>query len=278
MVEYLDLIDDILTHGKFRQGQKNVGTIAVVGRQVRYKFKDGFPLITTRDIRPSWEKIIVPELLWIMSGSTNAHDLHKHGSHLWDKWAKIAEEKLHYQDGELGPVYGYQLRNFGGKTDQLTQVVDMLKRDPQTRRAKISFWNLGDVEKPDGTHIVNVANCINSLHFLTIGNELNMILDQRSADVPVGVPHDIAGWAIFQMLIAREVDLQPGELIHNLGDTHIYENQIPAMKELLKRNPKNRPTITISDSPSGTLYDHKVSDFQLNGYDPHSSIKIPVAL
>ena len=142
----------------------------------------------------------------------------------------------------------------------------------------ISFWNLGDVEKPDGTPVVDVANCINSLHFLLMDGKLDLIVEQRSADVPIGVPHDIATWAIFHRLIAKEVNLPPGDFIHNLGDTHIYNDQIPAMKELLKRQPLPRPTVTISNSPSGTIYDHKVADFQLHDYNPHPPMKIPVAL
>ncbi len=278
MVEYLDLVEDVLTHGKPRQSQKPEKTIAVVGRQVRYKSEDGFPLITSRDLSGSWEKIIVAELLWIMSGSSNARDLHQYGSHLWDKWAVAAEQKIGYKNGELGPTYGHQMRHFANQTDQLTQVVDMLKRDPNTRRAKISLWNLGDVEFPDGKHVVDVAPCITSIHFLAMDGRLDAILEQRSADIPVGVPHDVAEWALFQRLVAQEVGLPAGDLVHNLGDAHIYNNQIPAMKELLKRQPLSRPEVTILPSTSGTIYDHKVSDFQLQNYNAHPKMSIPVAL
>ena len=276
MIEYLDLVEDILTNGKKRQGPKPQGTLAVIGRSVHYNLSEGFPLITSRDIRNSWQKIIIPELLWIMSGSTNAQDLYKYGSHLWDRWAEAAHENIGYENGELGPIYGHQMRNFGGKVDQLTRVVGMLKREPQTRRAMISFWNLDDVEEEDGTHIVDVAPCIALLHFLQQDGKLDLVMTQRSADVPVGVPHDIAEWSVFLMLVAKEVDMEPGNFIHELHDAHIYENQIPAMKELLTRTPNKRPNVRIIDSPSGTLFDHQVADFELNDYNPHPAIKIPV--
>ena len=278
MKEYLDLVEDVMTNGKPRQGPKPEGTIAVFGRQVRYNLADGFPLITTRDLSKSWLKVIVPELLWIISGSTNANDLHKYGSNLWDKWAKAAEEKVGYQNGELGPIYGHQLRNFGGQVDQLTQVIGMLQREPETRRAIISLWNLSDVETPEGKHTVDVAPCIAMFHFAQMGGKLDLIMTQRSADIPIGVQNDVAEWALFQMLIAKEVNLPQGEFIHNLDDAHIYVDQIPAMKELLTREPKVRPDVTIANSLTGTIYDHVVEDFQLLNYNPHPPIKIPVAL
>lgn len=157
--EYLNLVEEVLTHGKRRQGPKPEGTLAMFGIQVRYRdIANRFPLITTRNMGKAWEKVIIPELLWIMSGSTNANDLHQYGSTLWDPWAEAAHQKLGYEKGELGPIYGRQLRNFAGRVDQLTQVVGMLKRDPQTRRAMISFWNLaGCVFVRDGEVLMTSA-------------------------------------------------------------------------------------------------------------------------
>lgn len=279
MKEYLELVEEVMTRGKPRQGPKPEGTIALTGTQVRYEnISEQFPLVTTRDMNRAWEKVIVPELLWIMSGSTNARDLHQYDSTLWDRWAEVAEEKLDYKDGELGPIYGHQLRNFAGNVDQLTQIVGMLRRDPQTRRAMISFWNLSDVETPEGKHIVDVAPCIAMVHFLEMDGKLDMILTQRSADIPIGVPNDVAEWALFQTLVAKEINLPPGDLVHQIHDAHIYNNQIPHMKKLLTREPKPRPTVTIIDSPSGTIYDHRPEDFVLEGYKSHPWMKIPVEL
>ena len=289
MIEYLELVDHVLTHGTSRQGPKPESTLTVFGAQVKYDLSKGFPLITSRDLSGSWTAMRA-ELLWIMSGSTNANDLHQYGSHLWDRWAKAAQEKLDmgYHNGELGPIYGHQLRNFAGKIDQLTQVEGMLKRDPQTRRAMISFWNLGDVEEPNGRHIVDVAPCIAMLHFARMAyptadgqtvDKLDLHMIQRSADIPIGVPFDVAEWGgLFLMSIAKEVNLPPGTFTHTLSDAHIYKNQIPAMKELLKRTPNPRPWVTIKDSPTGLIYDHQVSDFELHDYHPHPKMEIPVAL
>lgn len=278
MIEYLDLVEDVLTNGEIRQGQKPEKALTVCGRQVRYDLNDGFPLLTTRDLTKTWQKVIIPELLWIMSGSTNANDLHKYGSNLWDKWAQASEEKIGTKNGELGPTYGHQMRNFGGKVDQLAQVIGMIKRDPNTRRAMISFWNLGDVEDLEGKHIVDVAPCISLLHFEQINGKLNLMITQRSADVPIGVPSDIAEYSLFLKLVAKEVGLKPGSLIHTTNDTHIYLNQIETMKELLKREPRKRPEVIIKDSPSGTIYDHSVEDFILENYNPHPRMTIPVEI
>lgn len=280
MVEYLELIDHVLTHGKPRQSQKPEPTIMVDGYHCQYDASKTFPLITTRNMNWNWSNIVIPELLWIMSGSTNVKDLHKYNdSSVWDKWAVAAHDKLGYQDGELGPTYGHQLRSFAGHVDQLTQVIDMLKRDQNTRRAVISYWNLGDVEEPDGTHVVDVACCPFVIGFLQVGGKLDMNLVHRSADIMVGVPNDIAGYGALHRLVCKEVDLPPGIINNFLFDAHIYLNQIPAAKELLKRNPLPGPEIIIHDSSTGTIYDHKVADFELVNYQHHPSIKnIPVAL
>lgn len=287
MQPYLELVEKILTYGRPRQGQKSEGTLAIFGAQCRYDLTDGFPLITTRDMRRSW-KAIVGELLWIMSGSTNTDDLHQHGTKLWDQWGEASDKKLDmgYPPHELGHHYGYQLRNFAGSVDQLTQVELMLQRDLQTRRAMISLWNLGDVEDLNGRHKVDVAPCISLLHFACINypttdggeeNRLDLHMFQRSADVPVGVPFDIAEWGgLFLMLMAAKVGLKPGSFIHTLSDAHIYQNQTPFMKELLNRPPLQRPRVEIRNSTI-PLDQHTPDDFLLTEYFPHPPIKgIPV--
>jgi thymidylate synthase len=276
MVQYLQLVEDILRHGKSRQSQKAMGTRAILGRQVRYNLADGFPLLTTRDLSGSW-KALVGELLWIMSGSTNANDLHQYGTKLWDRWAQASAEKLGMTDGNLGPTYGHQMRNFAGKTDQLKQVSLMLKRDPHTRRAMISYWNLGDVEDIDGKHIVDVAPCITLMHFVSIEDGiLDLHMVQRSADVPVGVPFDVAEYALLLTLMSQEVGLKPGTLVHTMSDAHIYNNQIPSMEELLTRKPLPLPKVTILPSPTNSMFDHRPEDFVLENYQSHPKMKIEV--
>jgi thymidylate synthase len=239
---------------------------------------EGFPLITSRNMSGSW-RALCAELLWIMSGSTNANDLHKHGSKLWDRWAKASEEKLGFQNGELGPTYGHQMRQFAGSVDQLTQVQLMLKRDPNTRRAMISYWNLGDVEDMDGTHRVDVAPCISLLHFVQMEEgKLDLHMVQRSADVPVGVPFDVAEYALLLQMMAKEVNLKPGTLVHTLSDAHIYDNQVEKAKELLKRKPFPRPEVRIDDSSTGLIFDHKVEDFHLENYQAHPKVQFDVEL
>src|SRR5258706_6559646 len=164
MIEYLDLLDRVLTRGTPRHGEKPEGTLTVFGKQIKFNLQDGFPLITCRDMTGNWNKIIVPEILWMISGSTSAKEAEeKFGLKLWNRWAKDSEEKLHTPPGELGPIYGHQLRNWNGRTDQLKQIIEMLKRKNETRRGVISLWNLEDVEI-DGVKVVNVANCISQLH------------------------------------------------------------------------------------------------------------------
>ena len=275
MIEYQDLVDNILSKGIVRQSQKPVKRITLLGQQVKYDLAEGFPLLTTRNLSRSWNTI-VGEMLWIMSGSTNARDLYQYGTKLWDKWAKASEKKIGTKDGDLGPHYGHQLRNFAGKTDQLKQIVNMLSRDPNTGRAVASFWNLGDVETPEGKHVVDVAPCILDVHPLVLNCRLNLLVDARSTDVPLGLVFDEAQYALWLLMFSKVINLQPGELIFNMHDAHIYTNQVDAMKELLKREPFPRPSVLIADSVSGSIFDHRIEDFQLKDYQAHDPIKIPI--
>jgi len=286
MIEYLTGLDYILTNGTPRWGEKPDKVISVFGYQMKFDFKDGFPLLTTRDMTGNWKGIIRKELLWIMSGSTSSREAEeKFGLKLWNRWAEESRKKIGTPEGELGPVYGHQLRHWHGQTDQLTEVLDMLKRTPETRRAMITLWDPEDVEI-GGVKKVNVANCITNLHFERINYKtqngsyepkLDMIMTLRSADLPAGTPIDIAVWGLFQMLFAKELNIPPGTLTVDIHDGQIYEMQIEKVKELLKREPLSRGTVTISDSPSGTIYDHRPEDFVLHNYQHLEPMLIPTA-
>lgn len=286
MVEYLTLLDRVLTKGVPRRGEKPEGTLTVFGDQVKFNFEEGFPLITCRDMRGSWEKIITREPLWILSGSTSAKEAgQKFGLTLWNRWAEDSRKKLGTPEGELGPVYGYQLRHWNGRTDQLKEVIEILKKTPETRRAVISLWNLEDVEI-GGVKRVNVANCITMLHFARMKykirdgeyeERLDMAMTHRSADLPAGAPHDWAIWGLIQMLVAKELGIPPGTLTAHIEDGQIYEMQIEKVKQLLKRQPLPRATVTIGDSPSGTIYDHRPEDFKLHNYQAHEKMFMPTA-
>ncbi|OGM06533.1 hypothetical protein A2129_00460 [Candidatus Woesebacteria bacterium GWC1_42_13] len=287
MVEYLNLLDRTLTKGVPRHGEKPEGTLTIFGDQVQFDFQDGFPLITVRDLRASWERIITREPLWILSGSTSAKEAEeKFGLTLWTRWAEDSRRKLGTPEGELGPVYGYQLRHWNGRTDQLKELIEMLKRAPETRRAVVSLWNLEDVEI-GGVKRVNVANCISQLHFSRMKyrvregeyeERLDMAMTHRSADLPAGAPHDWAVWGLIQMLVAKELGIPPGTLTAHIEDGQIYEMQIEKVKELLKREPLPRATVTIEGPASATIYEgHQPADFKLNNYQAHEKMFMPVA-
>ncbi len=270
MIEYLTLLDDVLTNGKTKTDPQGVGNISVFGRQVRFDLKDGLPLITCRDMTGPW-KALRAELIWILSGSTNAHDLHKHGVHLWDQWGG----KLGYPEGELGPTYGHQLRKWDGDTDQLTQIRNMLRARPDTRRAMISYWNLKDIEI-DLKEISFLAPCVAMLHFSHQDGNLDLHVFQRSIDLPVGAPFDIAQYSLLLMMMGHELNMNPRSLVYTMSDTHIYTNQIEQAKELLKRKPYPRPNVNIVYS-SQDSFKHELEDFQLQNYKSHPAMKIPVS-
>lgn len=284
--EYLSLLDRALTKGVPRRGEKPEGTLTIFGDQIKFDFAEGFPLITCRDMTGSWEAIITREVPWIISGSTSAKEAEqKFGLRLWNRWAEDSRKKLGTPEGELGPVYGYQLRHWNGRTDQLKEVIEMLRQTPEKRRGVISLWNLEDVEI-GGVKKVNVANCISMLHFSRMKHRmpngdfeerLNMAMTHRSADLPAGAVFDWAVWGLIQILVARELGIPPGTLVANIEDGQIYEMQIEKVKELLKRQPLPRPTVTIEAPSTTTIYDARPEHFKLHDYQHCERLYIPTA-
>ncbi len=273
--QYLQLIDKVLTKGKEKTDPQGVGNLSIPGYTMQFDLSDGkFPLITVRDMKGSW-KAMVGELLWFISGSTNVADLHKQGVKLWDQWAEASEKEMSYPPGELGPIYGKQWREFngGGKepVDQLTEAMKLLKDNPDSRRIIVSSWNPTDAEK------VFVAPCHCFFQFHHAQNELSLNLFQRSGDVPVGIPFNIAEYSLLLMMVAKINNMEPKYLSHFIGDAHIYKDQIPYMDDLLNREPKPAPQVEIQ-SDATTIYDYRHQDFTLKNYDPHPKVKIPVAL
>ncbi len=275
MRQYLDLVEHILKNGKKKTDPQKVGNIAVCGYQMRFDLNDGFPLITTRSMKGPW-KAMIYELLWFLSGSTRVEDLHKNNVHLWDMWAtpEICGS-LGLETGDLGPIYGKQWRAFnggGGKTvDQITNVINDLKTNPDSRRLVVTAWNPAEVDK------VFVAPCHCFFKFFHAQGELSLHLFQRSADVPIGVPFDVAEYALLLMMVAQVTGLRAKEFIHTLSDTHIYLNQVDQMQELILREPKPLPKVKINPDVKN-IFDFRFEDFELLDYDPHPPIKIPVSL
>lgn len=275
MRQYLELVNHVLTHGQRKTDPQKVGNIAICGYQMRFNLDEGFPLITTRSMKGSW-KAMAHELLWILSGSTKLADLHKHNVHIWDIWGtpEICGP-LGLEPGDLGPIYGKQWRAFNGGSpepiDQIARLIEDLKTSPDSRRLVVTAWNPAEVDK------VFVAPCHCFFKFFHAEGELSLHLFQRSADVPVGVPFDIAEYALLLLMVAQAVGLKPKEFIYTLSDTHIYLNQIEQAKELLTRDPRPLPRVKINPEIKN-IFDFKFEDFTLEGYDPHPPIKIPVAL
>ncbi|MBS3902799.1 MAG: thymidylate synthase [Anaplasmataceae bacterium] len=273
--QYLDLVRQILQNGQQKTDPQKVGNLAICGYQMRFNLQEGFPLITTRNMKGSW-KAMVYELLWFLSGSTKVEDLHKNGVHLWDIWAtpEICES-LGLEPGDLGPIYGKQWRAFnaGGEKpiDQISNLIRDIKSNPDSRRLVVTAWNPIDVDK------VFVAPCHCFFKFFHAQGELSLHLFQRSADVPVGVPFDIAEYALFLMMVAQVTGLKAKDFVYTLSDTHIYLNQIDQMKELITREPRPLPRVKINPEVKN-IFDFKFEDFTLENYDPLPPIKIPVSL
>ena len=275
MKQYLELVDYVLKNGQKKTDPQKVGNIAVCGYQMRFNLDDGFPLITVRSMKGSW-KSMVYELLWFLSGSTKIEDLNKNGVHLWDIWAtpEICTP-LGLEPGDLGPVYGKQWRAFNGggekPVDQISNLIHDLKTNPDSRRLIVSAWNPVDVDK------VFVAPCHCFFKFFHAQGELSLHVFQRSADVPIGVPFDIAEYALLLMMVAQVTGLKAKEFVYTLSDTHVYLDQIEIVKELLAREPRVLPRVKINPNVKD-IFDFKFEDFTLEGYDPHPPLKIPVAL
>jgi len=259
MRPYLDLLAHVLEHGERRTDRTGTGTISIFGAQSRYDLREGFPLVTTKKVLfPA----VVRELLWFLRGSTNIHDdLHEH-TPIWDAWA---DDK-----GELGPIYGYQWRNWGGQgIDQIQQAIDTIKKDPTSRRIIVSAWNVADIPK------MKLPPCHAFFQFYVNAGALDCQLYQRSADLALGVPFNIASYALLMAMIAQECELTPRFFIHTLGDAHIYLNHVEGVKTQLAREPFPLPRLVLA--PKKTL-DMKFEDIRLDGYQHHPFIKFPVAV
>ena len=254
MKQYLDLLNRIVTEGTEKSDRTGTGTISVVGHQMRFDLRDGFPLLTTKKLH---FKSIVYELLWFLSGNTNVKYLQEHGVRIWNEWAD--------ENGDLGHIYGYQWRSWpdynGGYIDQIAKVVDDIKNNPDSRRIIVSSWNVADLDN------MNLPPCHLLFQFYVADGRLSLQLYQRSADTFLGVPFNIASYALLLMMMAQVTGLEPGEFVHTTGDTHIYLDHIEQVKLQLTREPRPLPRMVINPDVKN-IFDFKYEDFQLEGYDP----------
>ena len=264
MKQYLDLLKHILDHGTEKKDRTGTGTISTFGYQMRFNLTQGFPLLTTKKI---YTKAVIYELLWLLQGDTNIKFLKDNGVTIWDEWADA--------NGDLGPVYGAQWRAWkrpdGTTVDQITQAVEMIKKTPESRRIIVSAWNAGEIEK------MALPPCHAFFQFYALNGKLSCQLYQRSADVFLGVPFNIASYTLLTLMMAQVTGLQPGEFVHTFGDVHIYLNHIEQVKLQLSREPRPLPDM-ILNSKVKSIFDFKYEDFTLRHYDPHPAIKAPVAV
>jgi len=264
MKPYLDLLKHILDHGTEKKDRTGTGTISTFGYQMRFDLSKGFPLLTTKKI---YTKAVIVELLWLLKGDTNIKFLKDHGVTIWDEWADA--------NGDLGPVYGAQWRAWrrpdGTAVDQIAQAVEMIKKTPDSRRIIVSAWNPGEIER------MALPPCHAFFQFYVLNGKLSCQLYQRSADVFLGVPFNIASYALLTMMMAQVTGLQPGEFVHTFGDVHIYLNHMEQVKLQLSREPRPLPSMVLNAKVQ-SLFDFKYEDFTLEHYDPHPAIKAPVAV
>lgn len=264
MQQYLKLLDRILTEGATKTDRTGTGTKSVFGNQMRFDMADGFPLLTTKKLHL---KSIIYELLWFLRGDTNVHYLQEHGVRIWNEWAD--------ENGELGPVYGHQWRSWpdynGGTIDQIQNVVDMIKNHPDSRRMMVTAWNPAEVEQ------MALPPCHCLFQFYVADGRLSLQLYQRSADTFLGVPFNIASYALLLQMMAQVTGLQPGEFIHTTGDTHLYLNHLDQARLQLTRTPQPLPTMKINPDVKN-LFDFHYEDFQLEGYDPWPHIAATVSV
>jgi thymidylate synthase len=264
MQQYHDLLRHVLAHGHRKEDRTGTGTISVFGYQMRFDLNAGFPLLTTKKVHL---KSIIHELLWFLQGSTNIAYLKQNGVTIWDEWAD--------EQGNLGPVYGYQWRNWpkpdGSHIDQISQVVEAIKRNPDSRRLIVSAWNVADVEK------MKLPPCHAFFQFYVADGKLSCQLYQRSADIFLGVPFNIASYALLTMMVAQVCDLQLGDFVHTLGDAHIYLNHLEQVNEQLQRDFRPLPSMRINPAVKD-IFAFRFEDFTLENYDPHPAIKAPVAV
>jgi len=264
MRQYLDLLDHILTTGVHKSDRTGTGTRSVFGYQMRFDLAEGFPLVTTKKLHL---RSIIHELLWFLRGETNIQYLTENGVSIWNEWADA--------DGELGPVYGKQWRSWatpdGGSIDQMRDVIEQIKRNPDSRRLIVSAWNVADVAQ------MALPPCHLLFQFYVAEGRLSCQLYQRSADVFLGVPFNIASYALLTMMVAQATELQPGDFVHTLGDAHLYDNHLEQARLQLSREPRPLPTIRLNPAVKD-LFALKFEDFELLNYDPHPHIKAPVAV
>lgn len=264
MKQYLDLLDHITSTGVEKTDRTGTGTISVFGHQMRFDLSEGFPLLTTKKLHL---KSIIYELLWFLKGETNVKSLNANGVTIWDEWAN--------ENGELGPIYGYQWRSWptasGDHIDQISQIIDSIKNNPNSRRHLVCAWNVGQIDQ------MALPPCHVLFQFYVANGKLSCQLYQRSADVFLGVPFNIASYALLTMMVAQVTGLQPGEFIHTLGDTHIYLNHIEQVKLQLSREPRSLPKMVINPEVK-SIFDFKYEDFSLQDYNPHPHIKGAIAI
>ena len=264
MKPYLDLLNHIMTSGTDKSDRTGTGTRSVFGAQLRFNLSQGFPLLTTKKV---FLKGVIHELLWFIAGDTNIKYLTDHGVHIWDEWAD--------ENGDLGPVYGKQWRSWpapgGGTIDQLANVVDMIRRTPDSRRLIVSAWNPAEVDD------MALPPCHTLFQFYVADGRLSCQLYQRSADMFLGVPFNIASYALLTMMVAQACGLQPGDFVHTFGDAHIYRNHFEQVREQLSRESRALPKMVINPDVKD-VFAFKYEDFHLEGYDPWPAIKAPVAV
>ncbi len=264
MKQYLDLLRHVRDNGTIKGDRTGTGTKSVFGYQMRFNLADGFPLLTTKKLHL---KSIIYELLWFLNGDTNVKYLQEHGVRIWNEWADA--------DGNLGHIYGYQWRSWpdykGGHIDQISQLIDEIKRNPDSRRLIVSAWNVADIDN------MNLPPCHTLFQFYVADGRLSLQLYQRSADIFLGVPFNIASYALLLMMVAQVTGLEAGDFVHTLGDAHIYTNHFEQVDEQLSRTPRKLPRMVINPDVKD-IFGFHYEDFQLEGYDPHPHIKAQVSV
>jgi len=264
MRQYLELLRHVLDHGSRKDDRTGTGTLSVFGYQMRFDLERGFPLLTTKKLHT---KSIIHELLWFLRGDTNIRYLKENGVSIWDEWADA--------NGELGPVYGYQWRSWptaeGGHIDQITAVIEQIRKNPDSRRLIVSAWNVADVDR------MKLPPCHALFQFYVANGRLSCQLYQRSADIFLGVPFNIASYALLTLMVAQVTGLRPGEFIHTLGDAHLYINHLEQTRTQLEREPRMLPAMHLNPERRSIL-DFTFDDFELLNYDPCPHIKAPVAV
>lgn len=264
MKQYLDLMKKVLAEGTQKADRTGTGTVSIFGHQMRFNLQEGFPLVTTKRCHL---RSIIHELLWFLNGDTNTAYLHENNVTIWDEWAD--------ENGDLGPVYGKQWRAWGAadgrQIDQISKVMEQLKQDPDSRRIIVSAWNVGELDQ------MALAPCHAFFQFYVADGKLSCQLYQRSCDVFLGLPFNIASYALLVHMMAQQLDLEVGDFVWTGGDTHLYSNHMEQTQLQLSREPRALPKLVIKRKPE-SIFDYRFEDFEIEGYDPHPGIKAPVAI